>query len=334
MPEFKYIHCIPQNATNEADVSLYRISDRTRVSSTEKPLVKGGECTFSIIEESIVDEDDPNMYAFNLVLSTSDRLPSNLAVKWGLTLNKSLKDMFPDVYEGMLRLLCDPGSANTAFVFTIHSSQRRGALLAHRTLLDRHPRFHELFEAFHQRFDERNGFANNRMALISIEGISLTTFCILLKYIYTKDLDLVVDPTQFLICDMDHLQREASKDFSLAVLNKTLWGYNAALFYATWNDKDGVTWSDLFLAADRFEIAELRKQCLKNLLASVDESNAMDILFGVGTQFKEEIGEPVMIYISEHLDDVFSLQTQDPFKRFENREGCHENTTLSIQKDE
>jgi hypothetical protein len=37
---------------------------------------------------------------------------------------------------------------------------------------------------------------------------------------------------------------------------------------------DKVTRSDPSLAADRFEIANLRKQCLDNLLASVDESNA------------------------------------------------------------
>ncbi|KAF9916646.1 hypothetical protein BGZ65_000201, partial [Modicella reniformis] len=53
-------------------------------------------------------------------------------------------------------------------------------------------------------------------------------------------------------------------------------------------------------------------------------NNAMEILFGVGTRFKEEIHNPVMKYISKNLDDVFSIKTQDPFKRFENHEGCYE----------
>jgi len=227
----------------------------------------------------------------------------------------SFKRMFPELHQTMLRLLKDPASVNVAFVFTIHNCQRKVTLWANRTILDKHLRLQELFSA-----------ASYKPTMIPIEGISLTTFCVLLKYLYTEDLDLTVDPSQYLMCDMDQLKDERSMDSisSSEVLNKTLKEYNAAQFYATWNVKDKVTWSDLFLAADRFEITNLRKQCLDNLLASVDKSNAMEILFGVGMCFRKEIREPVMKFISEHLDDVFSLETQDPFKRFADHEGCHE----------
>jgi len=198
------------------------------------------------------------------------------------------KAIFPNKYQDMLKFLCDSESTNVAFVFTIHSCQRKVALWAHRTLLDKYPRFQELFNASPQKADQNNS-SSNRPVLVAIDGISLATFCILLKYIYTEDLDLKVEPSHFLLCDMDQENTSRGPVSSIAGLNKILEEHNAAQFYATWNIKDKVAWSDLFLAADRFEITELRKRCLENLLASVDDGNAIEILFGVGMRFKDEL---------------------------------------------
>ncbi|KAG0239053.1 hypothetical protein BGX31_003071 [Mortierella sp. GBA43] len=205
------------------------------------------------------------------------------------------------MHETMLRLLKDPRSANVAFVFTIHNCQRKVGLWANLTFLDKYPRFQDLLDN-----------TNAAPVIAPIEGISLTTFCVLLKYLYTEDVDLNIDPSQYLLCDMDHKPWASSS----TVLSKSLKEYNAAQFYATWNVKDKVTWSDLFLAADRFEIADLRQLSLDKLLESVNKDNAVEILFGVGMCFKEEIRDPVMKYISENLDDGFSIQTHDPFKQF------------------
>ncbi|KAG0004888.1 hypothetical protein BGZ65_012470 [Modicella reniformis] len=358
-PAFKFIHCIPHNAPSGTGIKVLRIAnhDGTRWSSTVKPLMKGGECRFKIEEKFLVDKDDPNKYAFVFSLSTSEKLPVAPVVSSGpctpelkpspftlevkpspftlevkpspFTLEvkpspfilgpkpspcKSVKEMFPDKYQDMLKLLSDSGSVNVAFVFTIHNCQRKVALWAHRRLLDKYPRFRELFN------DQ-----DNRPVLIPIRGISLTAFCVMLKCLYTEDLDLDVDPSQYSLYDIDHLQGETLDSTpSLAVPNKILEENKATQFFATWNVKYKVTWSDLFLAADRFEIADLRKQCLDKLVSSVDKNNAMEILFGIGTCFKEEIRNPIMKYISKHLSDVFSIQTHDPFKRFADHEGYHE----------
>ncbi|KAG0004885.1 hypothetical protein BGZ65_012467 [Modicella reniformis] len=325
VPEFEYIHCVSFNASDETATKVLKISehDGTKGARSAKPLTEGGECRFLLEEDFIVDKNDPNRYAFDLVLSTSEKLPTILVVSGGSTISqnkptndKSFKKMFPERYHDILRLLNDPGSVNVSFEFTIHSCQRKVALWAHRALLSKYPRFRELFEA---------NTADVALVSVPIEGIPLTAFCVLLKYLYTEDLDLVVDPTQYLLCDMDLLQDKTEKDSasSLVVLNNALKENNAAQFYATWNVKDKVTWSDLFLAADRFEIADLREQCLENLLASVNNDNAMEILFGVGTRFKEEIHNPVMKYISGNLRN-FSIKSQDPFKRFADHERCHE----------
>ncbi|KAF9366594.1 hypothetical protein BGX34_000614 [Mortierella sp. NVP85] len=327
LPEFEFIHCIPLNPTNEADPKVFRVTDHdgSKGPHGSKPFMKGGDCRFSVPEEFIVDKNDPQKICFDLVLSTTETLPAVLVVSEGSSaiperkgpspVSKSFKEMFPERYQDMLNLLKDPGSVNIAFLFTIYNCQRKVALWANRTILDKHLRLQELL-----------GTADHTPAMIPIQGISLTTFCVLLKYLYTGDLGLDVDPSQFLMCDMDQLKDDPFMNLigSTAVLNKSLEEYNAAQFYATWNVKDKVTWSDLFLAADRFEITELREQCLDNLLASVNENNAMEILFGVGTCFRDEVYNPIMKYILSHLGDTFAIQTQDPFKRFADHAQCHE----------
>ncbi|KAF9940804.1 hypothetical protein BGZ65_006092 [Modicella reniformis] len=345
IPGFGFIHCIPHGAERIADVQVFHILElgikklvhsgmdcsckhthttgcslhlRSRLFSNFTPA-----CPFIVVsvkEDPIIDKNDPDRYAFDLVLSTSIEPPAAFVTTATIVSenkpspsSKSFKDMFPDMYQDILRLLKDPESVSVAFVFFIHSCQRKVGLWAHRTLLDKYPCFQALFGA-------------DKKVSVPIQGISLTTFCVLLKYLYTKELDLAVDPTQYLMCDMDHLRDETSVDLAsaLAVLNKTLGERNAAKFYAIWNIRDKVTWLDLLLAADRFEIADLRKHCLEGLLMTVDKNNALELLFEVGPRFKEEIRDPIVKYISEHLDNVFSIQTQDPFKRFADHEGYHE----------
>ncbi|KAF9952457.1 hypothetical protein BGZ65_005246 [Modicella reniformis] len=237
----------------------------------------------SVKEDPIIDKDVPDRYAFDLVLSTSNELPAAFVTTAIVvpedpenkrnSSGKSFKEMFPDMYQDTLKLLKDPRSVNVAFVFTVHSCHREIGLWAHRTHLDKYP-----------------GFA------IFWIVISLSTFCVLLKYIYTKDLDLAVDPTQYLICDMKDIQHETSKDpaSSLVELNKSLDECSATKLYEMWDIEDKVTWTDLFLAADRFKIVELCEQCLEDVLASVEKDNALELLFRVGSRFKEQIRDPIM----------------------------------------
>ncbi|KAG0355844.1 hypothetical protein BGZ54_000947 [Gamsiella multidivaricata] len=291
-----------------------------------------------IDEDTALNESNPTRYAFDLVFSTSSELSpdrSNITEETPRITEKSLKDtesgkpsknacaeqsfrdLCPEKYEDMLTFLRDPESVNTAFVFTIHSCSIRIALWAHCAILKKYPAFQELLTSHR---------SANTVALsygpivVPVEGISLTTFCVLLKYIYTEDIDLAVDDSQFLMSDMG----PSDTPSDATVLNNALRERNASQFYASWEAKDKVTWVDLFLAADRFGVQKLRQHSLKSLLVSVDKHNAMEMLFGVGPHFKTEVRDPVMKYISEHLDDVFSVQTEDPFKRYADHENCHE----------
>ncbi|KAG0239039.1 hypothetical protein BGX31_003057 [Mortierella sp. GBA43] len=310
MPVYPFIHFIPYGR-------------RSVIYTANTPFWHDGTCSFHVQTSNLIHKDIAGFLSFDMILSTTKTLPpaplilvegtpviSEKTTKTG----NSFKEMFPDRYQDMLRLLKDSGSVNVAFEFTIHSCERKVSLWAHRALLDKYPHFQELL-----------GDAYVVPTTVPVEGISLTTFCALLKYLYTEDLDLDIDPSQYLMCDMDHLKNDPPMGPTKThVLNKSLKEYNAAQFYTTWNVKDKVTWSDLFLAADRFGITKLRKQCLDNLLESVNKDNAMEILFGVGMCFKEEIYDPVMKYVLKNLKGVLSIQTQDPFNRFADHAKCHE----------
>lgn len=80
----------------------------------------------------------------------------------------------------------------------------------------------------------------------------MTTFCALLKYVYVE---LNVVSSQYLICDMDCLKVEPS----IGLLNESLKDNNPGQLHDKDKDKDKVTWPDILLAADRFEITGLRK---------------------------------------------------------------------------
>ncbi|KAF9936492.1 hypothetical protein BGZ65_002332, partial [Modicella reniformis] len=196
---FKFMHCL----TCKADVKVVGVKQWVSGHQLYNGydlngnFIRNSSTTqIVVLEESIADTIDRNKYAFHLVLSPSEKLPfADQEIKPSVaSVNiKSFKEMFPEKYQDTLKFLKDPKSVNTGFLFTIHSCQRKIALWAHSTLLDKYPRFQELFEKM-----------NSRLLLIPIEGISLTTFCVMLKYLYTEDLDLSVDPTQYLMCDMDH----------------------------------------------------------------------------------------------------------------------------------
>ncbi|KAI8599688.1 hypothetical protein EDD21DRAFT_379160 [Dissophora ornata] len=335
--QFKYLHLIPHEPAVKAPNHTCRGLPDDFDSRADTPSIDSGNFVFTVPEINIIKKSCPEEYAFDMILSASKEItlrhynynPSDNQSHNDDEADNSVshkplpfKELCPEKYRSMLALLRDSGSVNTAFVFTIHSCERKIAIWAHRALLETYPRFQELFDE--PRLGGIEPLSDGRSVIVPIEGISLPTFCVFLKYLYTEELNFTIDPSDFLMCDMDHLKPSESLSGVPGVLNKALRECNASQFYASWEVKDKVVWSDLFLVADRFEITKLRQLCLKNLLASVNSHNAMEILFGVGYHYKSEIRDNVMKYISEHLDDVYSVQTQDPFKRFADHEGCHE----------
>ncbi|KAF9113620.1 hypothetical protein BGX27_001154 [Mortierella sp. AM989] len=333
--QFKYLYCIPHGLIRPEVNTL--VPSNIWKSLHRKLPSNDSEARIIIHEDHVQGNNNQSRYAFDLTLSDSlmsplDYFASRITTSkdtevFGLVENltiakKTFKDLYPEKYGLMLGLLSDLDSVNVVFVFTINDCERQVGLWAHRIMFTKYPRFQELFKTHCYR-EEAN---LPTPIMVPVEGISVTTFCVLLKYIYTDELELVIDPSHFLLCDMEqYMSPPTGVPPTLPeFLNNSLKNRNASRFYASWDTKDKVTWSDLFLAADRFEVAKPREECLKKLLASVNKDNAMEILFGVGMHFREEIHDPVVNYISDHLNNFDLTGSEDPFKRFASHEGCHE----------
>ncbi|KAK3829352.1 MAG: hypothetical protein J3Q66DRAFT_28492 [Benniella sp.] len=104
MPKFKFVHCIPHNAANKAEAKVFEVSecDGTKNSHFMKPFMEGGVCNIVIEERAFFHKNNPKVYAFDLVLSTSCWLPSSLAVDTGPFLAENttnrFKEIFPNKY--------------------------------------------------------------------------------------------------------------------------------------------------------------------------------------------------------------------------------------------
>ncbi|KAI1313811.1 hypothetical protein EDD11_002518 [Mortierella claussenii] len=204
-------------------------------------------------------------------------------------------------YKGMLAsLLKDRTTVNVEFSFDTHRCGQRVRVGAHRVILERYRGFYELFQMPPYKDNStRNNDDDNTVinelatAVVPLEGVSPMAFCVLLKFVYTGDLDLSFDANQFVVRSMD---QPCSPPIASAMSNATL-------FYAQWNTKVSVIWGELLMAADRFKVVDMRQRCLNNLLALLDKGNAMEIFFHVGVLFKDEIGDPVKKYILTHLED-------------------------------
>lgn len=137
--------------------------------------------------------------------------------------------------------------------------QKEMVLHAHKLVLSQWPYFKAMFEG---------GFAEGGPGeqRINIQDTKMKTFELLLRFMYTGQLPDHLDPT---ITYSDEL--EEIEDASM---------------------------EDLFLAADRYDVQELRDLTLEPLLDSLDADNAIPFLFRTAYKFSE-LRKPVVQFVAK-----------------------------------
>ncbi|KAG0011579.1 hypothetical protein BGZ81_002104 [Podila clonocystis] len=88
-----------------------------------------------------------------------------------------------------------------------------------------------------------------------------------------------------------------------------------------WNLKP-VQWDDLLFAADVYGIEELCALCQTHIIRAIENSNAIETLIHVGTQFPD-VKEAALDYIARNTDTMF-VDGNDPFAPFVQHPKCHE----------
>ncbi|KAF9370663.1 hypothetical protein CPB97_002566 [Podila verticillata] len=149
------------------------------------------------------------------------------------------------------------------------------SLKAHKLVLSQWPYFKAMFEG---------GFAESKPGehQISIQDTRLKTFRLLLRFSYTGQLLDNQGPSI-----MYSNELEVSEDTSM---------------------------EDLFLAADRYNVQELREHTAKPLLDNLDAENAVPFLFRTAYKFPE-LRKPVMQFVVKSCGSVISKKgIRDTYK--------------------
>ncbi|KAF8927150.1 hypothetical protein EDD21DRAFT_376070 [Dissophora ornata] len=166
----------------------------------------------------------------------------------------------------------------------------------------------------------RNGVSNlsnnSSVLTISIEKFSLATFCVLLRYIYTGEIDLSADIG---------LHAVSVAETSLVVQGiagkkQELVHWNPLDLTSPWKFKD-VTWEELLLAADFFGVADLRARCEEAMVGTMSASKAVKILFGVGSCF-DKVKEEAMNYIVTNMESIMKEGKDKTFAPYKDHPYC------------
>ncbi|KAF9430857.1 hypothetical protein BGZ94_003030 [Podila epigama] len=137
-------------------------------------------------------------------------------------------------------------------------------LVAHKAILIQWPYFRTMLES---------GFAEGgqRPTQITAKDTSIDTFKILLRYMYTVTIPEDMMPEQV---------------------------YDNPL------NNSKFSWEQIYLAADRYDIAGLRDEAENRLIDSLDEKNSTDFLFRTAYMF-EDLRSSVIDYIAENCGQLF-----------------------------
>ncbi|ORZ09067.1 hypothetical protein BCR41DRAFT_372977 [Lobosporangium transversale] len=154
---------------------------------------------------------------------------------------------------------------------------------------------------------------DDRCCLLIDDEFMMATICALLMYVYTGDIELSVDTSKFAI-------KQSEGDGSTSGQGKNSTRHPLGLD-SGWRFKD-VTWMDLLKAADYYGVTDLQARCEEEVIASINESNALDILFNVGQKYKD-IKLEAIDYIANMMGSLFN-QERDPFAPYKDHPSCYE----------
>ncbi|KAG0313249.1 hypothetical protein BGZ99_009009 [Dissophora globulifera] len=264
-----------------------------------------------------------NRYIFDIVLTTSTELPrKRIEPLEPVKVFKPSKTAIRNS-EFMQALLKDPYSVDIRFVFNTDESYSNIGLWAHRSLLSRYKPFADLIrDAFSESVAPTSScnisqsIINAEMLTIPLHDISPATLCVLLRYIYTGEINRTVDTTLHVISMTDS-----------ALVMKGISGRPARIVRWSPMDKDSpwrlkdVTWEELLRASGRFGVLDLQQHCEDAVIASIDTSNAVEVLFSIGGSF-DKVKDSAMDFIVDKMGVV--LEGEDPFAAYKSHPDAFE----------
>ncbi|KAG0207727.1 hypothetical protein BGX33_006668 [Mortierella sp. NVP41] len=317
-----------QDTTN---YTMMHIAPRSEHLAICKRDVCGSDLMNNHMHQCVIDiqmVEDDGMYRFDIVFSTSKEIGKKLACP-----PKRSHEITP-------RLLKDINSLDVYFTFPSRDKKYSVVhLWAHRAALSRYKAFAQLFgrmstdrssgsKADSNKKDKPSSASTikhgsyaksecnvceDRVIETKVEKISLATFCVLLYYIYTDEIDLSIDISRFVLMvkavGTSQVWRVSEGK------NQDSEGWNYLDKGLPWELKD-VTWAELLMAAEYYGITELQARCRAGALNSLSERNAVRLLFSKDPFVKSE----AMSFVVNQMGSFFE-NIRDHFAPFNDHPG-------------
>ncbi|KAF9899099.1 hypothetical protein BX616_003284 [Lobosporangium transversale] len=238
----------------------------------------------------------------------------------------------------MLTLLKDVNSVDLCFVFKTDKTCSNVALWAHSSILSRYPTFDSIIQEaiglnslFLHSDDEKGNDTSPNSHLTAreygdvlvqpVSETSMATMCSLLLYIYTDEINLSIDTKRHAI---------SRTESTLTVVDMMGQGKRSMAWHPLDSDSQykfkDVTWAELLIAAEKYGVTDLQSHCEKKVIATIKNSNAIEVLFNLGTRFKT-IKTAALGHIVGNMTVLFS-EGRDPFAPYVHHPDCH---TLLIE---
>lgn len=169
-------------------------------------------------------------------------------------------------------LLRDIQSVDTRFVFT-HDKTAGLDLWAHRSVLSPLHVFGYLLEHSKRNLARSVGVDSEFWPLtVKVDCVSLSTFCALLKFVYTGTAECTIDPRNFVFSK----HRPTLKPTDPAVRNKSSYDWNPSNQVKEWNPKE-VTLEELREAAYLYKVEDLVDDCDHSIEYEKEEMSKFEI---------------------------------------------------------
>ncbi|KAF9280804.1 hypothetical protein BGZ74_002519 [Mortierella antarctica] len=215
----------------------------------------------------------------------------------------------------MSALLRDVYSVETQFIFTQDQSCSGFGLGAHSCILSKYQVFDELIKKAVQETSDRD--LGQGPLILVVDKVSFTTFCALLTFIYTGEVERNIDPSQFAIKKLDSPPKYTSTYDSTGDVAR-----RPPLDSDSPKNLKPAAWEDLLFAADLYHIRELRALSQKHVIEAIESNKAVETLMRVGHQFPE-IREASLNHIAKNIKAMFA-DGNDPFAPYIDDPKCHE----------
>ncbi|KAG0344402.1 hypothetical protein BG005_001861 [Podila minutissima] len=210
---------------------------------------------------------------------------------------------------------------DVALTFGIYGGARNIALWAHRSVLQQEPGLARLLS----KLKDVEGPSAGSQADFGVQSYhvteySLEAYCCLVRFLYSGKIEVQVVLNDFAIGS------PPSKPFSTACKERIgvegLFPSTATSSLdplvtttaETFSNERSTTFGELFQLADCYEVQDLREYCRARIIESMDEVNAMSILFGFAYRF-EDLKSVVLKFVVDHLDKMYASE-KDPFEEY------------------